>query len=150
MNRDEKNRASHQTMMITWAMLVASQAMFGVVVYFVKPELFRFGLSSPIFGNDILVILGAAFAAFAAIIASAKARSHFIAKAIELQKVELVQTAMILGSALCEAASLIGVFLAFVADYPYWWVFLAAGALAMLVHMPRRANIDSATYRIEE
>lgn len=149
MNRHEKNRASHQTMMITWAMLVASQAFLGIFIYFAKAPLFRFDLSAPVFGDVAMTVTGAAAVAFAVIVASFIARSHFLAKAIELQKVELVQTAMILGSALCEAASLIGVFLAFMADYPYWWVFVAAGALAMLVHMPRRASIDAATYRID-
>src|SRR5688572_4101479 len=107
-NKPIAPEGAHQTLVVTWASLVMSQLMFFVLIYFIKPEIFRFDLTKPIIGDDpIAPIL--ALAAVSSVILSFILKRKYLAQSIAEQKVSLVQTGMIIACALCEVASLIGV-----------------------------------------
>jgi F0F1-type ATP synthase membrane subunit c/vacuolar-type H+-ATPase subunit K len=71
----------------------------------------------------------------------------YINQAIAEQKVELVQTAVIIGCALCEAISLYGVVMAFAFSYQYFFLWFALGILGTILHFPKRDNLIAASYK---
>jgi MFS family permease len=118
-----------------------------VVIYFAKPEVFKFNFSRPILGENAVIIILLAFLAIANLIISFFLSERFLKEAIEKQSVELVQRAMIVGLALCESISLFGLVLAFVFDYQYFFAWFAVGILGMILHFPKRQNIHDASFR---
>jgi len=74
-------------------------------------------------------------------------RKRFINQAINEQKLQLVQTAMIIGCALCESITLFGVVLAFAQNYQYFFLWFALGILGIILHFPRRENLIAASYK---
>ncbi|HKX83638.1 MAG TPA: hypothetical protein VJL58_05395 [Pyrinomonadaceae bacterium] len=73
-------------------------------------------------------------------------KKKYLDQAVREQKVGLVQTAMIVGCALCESVSLFGLLLAFAFDYPYFWVLCALGIISTLFHFSTRKNIEGASF----
>ena len=124
-----------------------SQFVLVGVIFFAKRDAYRFNFSEPFLGEDSLIILVFAFLAIALLIASFALKKRFLNMAIQSQNVNLVQTAVIVACALCEAISLFGVVLAFAFDYQYFFIFPAVGILGMIFHFPKRENIHSATYK---
>jgi len=145
-NRTELT-ASHQTMIILWAALLISQFIFVFVLYVVKPELFRFDLDQPIFGEDPILVIVLAAAALISVGASFVWRSKLRQQAFAEQKVVLLQSGLIVAMALCEAATLFGLVLAFAFDYQYFFLWFALGIFGMLLHFPKFSDILAATYK---
>ena len=136
----------HKNMSMIWLALFSAQVMFIIVSLVAKPELARFDLSKPILGDDgpMIIIFGAL--SFLLIGASFVMKSVFINKSVTEQKVELVQTAMIVACAMCEAASIFGVVLAFTYTFQYFIVFIVAGMAGMAFHFPRRSDLMNASF----
>src|SRR5262245_22627464 len=109
--------AAHQTMMVLWFALLASQLIFPLVVFLTKPELFSLDLSRPLLGKNAVVIVALAAVSGLLFLVSFVMRRKYLDQAVGQQNVFLVQTALIVGCALCEAISLAGLFLAFSFDY---------------------------------
>jgi hypothetical protein len=59
-----------------------------------------------------------------------------------------VQTAMIIGCALCESISLFGLLLVFLEGYQYFFLWFALAILGFVLHFPRRENLIAASYKI--
>ena len=64
-------------MMTIWAALVMSQVFFPVIVFFAKPELFRFDLSKPLFGDFVVEIGFLGFISLVNLIVSFTLRKRF-------------------------------------------------------------------------
>lgn len=134
-------------MMIFWAALVMSQVFFPVIVFFAKPELFRFDLKKPPFGEYAVEIGTIGVVSIVTLIVSFTLRQRFTRQAITTGNVGLVQTAMIFGCALCELSSLNGLLVAFVFEFQYFFVLSALGIIGTLLHFPRRADIHAASFK---
>ncbi len=135
------------TMMIVWASLAISQFVFPVIVFASKPELLRFDLKPPLFGDHVIEIGTIGVVSLVSLISSFTLRKRFNNQAAATQNVGLVQTAMIFGCAFCELVSLFGIFVAFVFDFRFFYAFSALGILGTLLHFPRRNDLHAASYK---
>lgn len=123
-----------------------SQFVLVAVIFFAKRDTFKLNFSEPILGDNSLIVIIFAILAVALLIASFILKNRFLSMAIEKQNVSLVQTAVIVACALCEAVSLFGVVLATVFNYQYFFIFPAVGILGMIFHFPKRENTHLASY----
>ncbi len=134
--------------MLLWLALLISQLIFVVVLFVAKPEVFKFDFAKPLLPADngmFITILF--FVAVMNVIISVVLRSTFINKAINSQKILLVQTAMIVGCALAESASILGFVSAFVFSYQYFFLFFIVGISGTLIHFPQRKNFINASFK---
>ncbi len=147
--KDEKINLEqfYRTLAIIWFALFVSQFLFLLVVFFVKPELFRFDFSQPLLGKYAPVIIIFALAAFFNIAISFFLKKKYLNQAVAEQNVHFVQTAMIVGCAMCELVSLFGLMLALVADYPYFFLWFILGIGSTIFHFPRRDNVIAANHQ---
>jgi hypothetical protein len=147
--KDEKINIEqmYRTLTILWFALFAAQFLFLLVIFFVKPELFRFDFSQPLLGKNAPIIIIFAVASIFNIAISFFLKKKYLGQAIAEKNVHFVQTAMIVGCAMCESVSLFGMMLAFVADYQYFFLWFVLGIGAMIFHFPRRGNLIDAGYK---
>ena len=137
----------YRTLAILWFALFVSQFLFLLLLFFAKPELFRFDFSQPFLGKNAPVILIFALASVLNIAISFFLKKKYLGQAIAAKNVHFVQTAMIVGCAMCESVSLFGLMLAFVADYQYFFLWFILGIGATIFHFPRRDNLIAAGYK---
>lgn len=140
-------KVKYETLVIIWGALLVSQVMFLAVVYFVKQELITFDFSQPYLGKHPIVIVLFAAAAIAVFVLSFVLRNQHIRRAVTDGDAGCVQTGLVLGCALSELCSLLGVVLAFVFDYPYFYFWIALGILGVLFHFPRRESLHAASFK---
>lgn len=146
-NAPSNAEQSYSTIFTVWSALFASQFMFIVVLYFVKPELFKFDLTMPLLNENAVIIVALAVVSLIDIAVSVVLRRNLVERAIAEQNVGIVQTGMVVGCALAEAVSLFGVLVAFVFDYQYFFLFSILGAVGILMHFPRRGDVHAASFR---
>jgi hypothetical protein len=137
-------KVKYETLVILWGALLFSQLIFLVLVYFIKPELFTFDLSQPLLGKHAIVTVLFAIAAVTVLILSFVLRNQHMRRAVIDQDAGCVQTGLVLGCALSEISSLLGVVLAFVFDYQYFFFWIALGLIGVLFHFPRRNSLLAA------
>ncbi len=138
---------SYKTLIIIWIGLLISQLMFVVLIWFTKPELFKFDFSQPILGDNALIVGLFAVLSVSDIVIGLIIRKKTLERSVAEQSIPLVQTAMIIGCALSEAISLFGVMLAFAFNYQYFFLFSILGVIGILLHFPRRNDVHSASYK---
>jgi len=146
-NKNINVEQAYRTLVIIWAALLLSQFLFLVIIYFVKPEVFRFDFSKPLLGSNPPIVIVLAMMAIADFIASLVLRRKYLKQAAAEQNIGLVQTAMITGCALCEAISLFGLLLVFLQSYQYFFLFFALAILGFIIHFPRRESLIAASYK---
>lgn len=138
---------AYRTLMLIWVALLASQFMFLVVIFFAKPEVFKFDFNKPLFGENAVIVIAFAFLAITNFALSFIMKKRSFEQAIEKQQIAYVQTGLILACAFCEAISLLGMVLAFAFSYQYFFVWFALGILGFLLHFPRRDDVIAASYK---
>ena len=146
-NDNIKTEGVFHTMMIIWGSLAVSQLFFPVIVFGAKPEMFRLNLNPPLFGDYPIEIGFLGFVSVISLVTSFTLRKRFNNQAVATQNLGLAQTAMIFGCAFCELVSLFGMFVAFVFDFRFFYVFSAFGVIGTLLHFPRRNDIHAASYK---
>ncbi len=142
-------RVEYQTLVVIWFALLFSQLLFLVLIYFTKPELFDLSTAGPFLSDQPLIIIafaaaGAAFFALSQILSGQHMR-----RAVQDQDQTCVQTGLVLGCALSEVTTLLGVVLAFAFDYRYFFLWIGLGALGVLLNFPRKSSLDAASYKIQ-
>ena len=138
---------NHKTLVTIWAALLFSQVMLLVVVFFAKPEVFKFDFTKPFLGENAVIIIAFAFVALANLALSFIMKKRSFEQAVEKQQMAFVQTGLILAYAFCEATSLLGIVLAFAFSYQYFFVWFALGILGIILHFPRRDDVVAASYK---
>jgi hypothetical protein len=138
---------NYKTLVIIWAALLFSQIMLLVVVFFAKPEVFKFDAAKPLLGENAVLIIAFALIAIANLAFSFIMKKRAFQQAVEKQQIAYVQTGLILAYAFCEATSLLGIVLAFAFSYQYFFVWFALGILGIILHFPRRDDVVSASYK---
>ena len=146
-NQNQNVEGQYRIMAIIWFNLLVSQLVLLVVIFFAKPEVFKFDYSKPLLGDNGMIIVIFALLAISNLMLSFVLRKKYLNQAIAEQKTTLVQTAMIVACALCEAVSLFGVVLAFAFSYQYFFLWFALGILGTILHFPRRNNLIAASYQ---
>lgn len=145
--QNQNVEGQYRILAIIWFSLLVSQLLFLVVIYFTKPEIYRFDFLKPLLGDNQMIIVVFALLAISNLVLSFVLRKKYLNQAIAEQKTALVQTAMIIACVLCEAVSLFGVFLAFAFSYQYFFLWFALGILGTILHFPRRDNLTAASYQ---
>ena len=138
---------NYKTLALIWFALLASQVMFLVVIFFAKPEVFRFDFSKPLFGENAVIIIAFAVLAITNFALSFIMKRRSFQQAVEKQQIAYVQTGLILACAFCEAISLLGMVLAFAFSYQYFFLWFALGILGIILHFPRRDDVVAASYK---
>lgn len=146
-NENPNVNAQYQTMAIIWAALLMSQFMFLVIIYVAKPEVFRFDFTKSLLGQNSILVIILALAGVSNFAASFLLKKKYLDQAVAEQKTALVQTALIIGCALCESISLFGLVLAFVEGYQYFFFWFGLSILGFILHFPRRENLIAASYK---
>ena len=141
-------QVKYQTLVAIWAALLISQFLFLAVIYFAKPELFTIDPSQPILGDEPLIIVLFAAMGVVVILLSFVLRNQHMRRAVEDKDAGCVQTGLVLGCALSEFSSLLGVILALAFDYQYFFAWIILGLLGILFHFPRKGNLEAATQTV--
>lgn len=141
-------RVEYKTLVVIWFALLTSQVLFLLLVYFVKPELFVLDASRPLLAEQPLITLVFAALALVFVILSFVLSRQYMRRAVRDQDMSCVQTGLVLGCALSEVPSLLGLVLAVAFDHPYFYLWIALGAFGILLHFPRKGNLDAATHKI--
>jgi len=145
---NQKINAQYQTLLVLWFALTVSQCLFVVLVFFTRPQLFRLDTSKPLLGSQPILVIALGAASLAALAASFVMEKRLLDQSVTQQNVGLVQQALIMSCALCEAISMFGLFLAFTADYSYFFLFSGLGILGAILHFPTRKNLLAASYKL--
>jgi F0F1-type ATP synthase membrane subunit c/vacuolar-type H+-ATPase subunit K len=116
-NQKQNVEQTYRTMLIVWFALLNSQFLLLAVLYFAKPKVFGFDFSQSLLGENSAMVVGLAVLAISTFLLSLVLRKRFTNRAINEQKTELVQTGMIIGCALSESITLLGLVLAFALSY---------------------------------
>lgn len=138
--------AEYKTNVMTWALFLASQIMFAVVIFFVNPELYKFEFSKPFLEPSIATIGGFALSAVLAVVFSFAFRRRLEERAIDQREPDLVRNGLIIALAFCEASTLFGVALAIGFEHQYFFLWIILAITAIVFHFPRRTAI-AAAYR---
>ena len=146
-NQNSNVEQKYRAITVVWFALLFSQLLLLVPMYFAKPEVFKFDFSQSLLGEQPVIILALAVLGILTFLLSFVLKRKFINQAISEQKTALVQTATIIGCALCEATSLFGLVLAFAANYQYFFLWFALGILGIILHFPKRDDFIAASYK---
>ena len=150
MEHDKPIKVEYQTLVVIWFALLMSQIIFFLLIWFIKPEIVsvRYLSASSIrevLGTQPLIMIvfaGSALIFF--MLSQAIARQH-MRRAVRDRDATCIQTGLVIGCALSEISSILGVILALLFDYPYFYLWIALGTLGILMNFPRRSNLDAAT-----
>ncbi|MGH9947513.1 MAG: hypothetical protein ACRD6X_09950 [Pyrinomonadaceae bacterium] len=137
---------TYRMMVIIWLVLLLTQfALFGMAYSFfreasVANEEFGFLSANP------PIIIGALLLAFTNFALSFVIGRRCQVHAVDEQNVKPLMTGLVIGCALCESISLIGMALLAVFAYPYFQIFFAFGILGIILHFPRKKQLVDATF----
>jgi hypothetical protein len=132
--------ARYRVMLILWfAMLMSTAVLFSLTLLIERPR--ADGSESVVW-----ILMALAVSVF---LLSFILRRKLQAQAVAGQRPELVQSAMILALALCEAAAIFGLLIYFVSTTPYYYLFFIIGLVGMLLHLPRRDQLLAASYKAQ-
>lgn len=137
----------YQILALVWFVLLFAQAMFFVVIYFSKPELFNFDFSQPLLGENPIMPPVFAILAITNFIISFVMTKRCNEQAIATQNTKYVQTGLVIGCAFCESISLLGMVLAFAFSYQYFFLWFILGIVGIILHFPKRRHLIDASYR---
>ena len=133
----------YQTMIILWLALLMSIGMYFFVSVFAGPEI------QPESGNprsSILTVVLTALGTFLVIVSFA-VKQKILRRSVDQQDVNLVQKALVVACAICEATALLGLILRFaVGNREYYLLFILAAA-GIVLHFPQRSQLEAASYK---
>ena len=130
----------YQTIVVLWAAMVMNIGVFLVITLVAAPQ-----ISDPPPAR-VLTFVFAAVGTFVAVL-SFVIKSKLFRRAVDEQNLLLVQTGVILACAMCEVPVLFGVVEAFAIGGHDHYVLFLIGAIAMLLHFPRRPQLEAASYK---
>ena len=137
----------YRTLAIIWLVLLFSQfALFGVA-WSIGRAAAAANIEHGFLSSMPLIIIGAAVLALTNLVISIVIRRRSIEQSVAEQNVKYVQTGLIIGCALCESISLIGMVLLLAFAYPYFYYWFALGIIGIFLHFPRRQNLIDANVR---
>ncbi|KXJ98716.1 MAG: hypothetical protein UZ17_ACD001002589 [Acidobacteria bacterium OLB17] len=134
-------------MFVIWGAMLFAQFLFLVVGYSTKPALLFLDPSKPVLGADPMPTMILIALAFIMLVGSFVVKKNLIAGAVGRRDVAALQSAYVVGMAMAESISLIGLVAAFVFDYQYFAGFIVLGMIAIALHYPKMSSILAATFR---
>ena len=137
-------KVEYQTLVAIWLGLLFSQMIFFEIVSYTKPDIFNAETSGSILHNLPLVTVVFAAIAILFFVLSFVLRGQYMRRAARDRDAGCVQTGLLLGCVLSEVSSVLGLVLAFVFSHPYFYLWIALGTLGIVLHFPRKGNLDAA------
>lgn len=142
-------KIEYQALVVIWTALLMSQILFFVLIWFVKPELvsprnFSADTLGQVLGSQPLIILVFAASALVFFVLSQVIARQHARRAIRDRDAGCLQTGLVIGCALAEIPSILGVILALMFDYPYFYLWIALGAFGIILNFPRKGSLDAA------
>lgn len=131
-------RQFHLILLLIWTVLFMSQFLFFAAIYFNRPELFQMDTDPSLLGESPVLVVIFALLALIDLGIAGFVRRKGITEAIANKDPKTLQTSLVIGCALCEAISILGMFLAFGFNYPYFYLFFILGAVGIIKQFPRR------------
>jgi len=142
MNQGQKGinvDARYRTMLIIWCAILMSVGM----IFFITPIL----QPPPAEQSDKTLLWVFAGLSTTLFLLSFVLKGRLLAQSVKAQRPELVQSAMILGVALCEPISLLGMVAYLTTGTRYYYIFFIVSVIGILLHMPRRSQLLAASYK---
>jgi len=146
MRSEKPITVTYQNLVVIWFALLMSQVIFFVVASFIKPGLARFDASTPFLTVKPAIILAFSVSAIVFFGLGLILNRQHNTRAIRDRDATCMQTGLTIGCALSEIPSILGLILALAFDYPYYYLWIALGAFGVLLHFPRKGNLDAANY----
>jgi hypothetical protein len=139
-NQKQKNiELRIRTIRILWLSMFSSVLLYYALTLFVKrPENVQ--------ANDILFPVLVAIA-LPTILISVFVKHKIITRAVELQRVQLVQQGYVVALALAEIPALLGLLAYFATGNRYYPILFLIGICGQLLHFPRREHVISASFK---
>lgn len=128
-------------MFVVWGGLFFSQFIFAVFGYTTKPQLLYVDLKKPILGDEPMAIIVMGVIAVSMLVASFVVRNSLIDAAIKSRDTQKLQSAYIVGMAMAESISFIGLVAAIFFEYQYFAVFILLAIIAIVLHRPKMTNV---------
>jgi hypothetical protein len=130
--------ARYRTLLILWFAICMSVLMFLALIHFlpvVTVENQKLAL--------VLNSLGVVPVALSFLL-----KQRALAKSVETQRLDLVQSSYMLSFALCESSALLGVLDHFMTGSKYYYLAFAISGLGILLHFPQKRNlVNASSYR---
>lgn len=125
-----------RTLRTLWLALFASVGFYFALTFFI-------GRSEDLETNPtlslILIVIGLSTTVFSFVI-----KSKLIARAIELQRIQMVQQAYMVTWAMTEVAGLLGFFDFIATGHRHYYILFIIAAIGFLVNAPRRDHLINA------
>jgi len=145
LDQNSSSDHQHRILLVIWVVLLFSQVLFLLAVFFSKPEIFNFDVSRSLLGENPIFVVAFALLAIVNFAISLFVRNYSVEQAIAEKQLKYLQTGLIVGCALCEVISILGMILAFAFSYQYFFLWFALGILGIFLHFPRRDTVFAAS-----
>jgi hypothetical protein len=96
--------------------------------------------------NRVLSLVFSAISAFLVVV-SFPVKKTFLTRSVDTQQVGLVMSGFVLAMALCEAAGLLALLDFFIAHDRYYFILMALAFVGVLLHFPRRSQVEAASFK---
>jgi len=128
----------YQTMIVLWFALLMS-----VVMYFVVSQLAPPATAPP---NSILTFTLTAMGTFLVGV-SFVIKRKLLRRSVDEQDINLVQKALVIACAICEAAAVLGLVERFAISGRDYLLLFVIAAVGIALHFPRRSQLEAASYK---
>jgi hypothetical protein len=133
----------YQTMIVLWSGLLMSVVFYFLISVFVTPNVGN----EPDNSRRVALIFTLTGLGTVLVILSFAAKNKLLERSVENQDLGLVQKALILACAMCEAGALLGLVEFFVLGNRESYLLFALAAIGIVVHFPRRNQLEAASYK---
>ncbi|HEV7397165.1 MAG TPA: hypothetical protein VGN86_11685 [Pyrinomonadaceae bacterium] len=140
MDAEQTIKKQYQRMIILWFAILGSISLLFIMMTIVAP-----GRTEPPAGSDRILVLALTIVAVSLVLVSLIMKQRLLRLSVDRQDPRLVQSTMILGSALSEAAALFGLVLRFVTGWDKFYLLFVLAVAGLLLHFPRRSNLVAAS-----
>lgn len=132
----------YQTLITLWAAMLMSVFIYFAIVPFIAPE-----VSGEQHQRGSLLILTLTAVGALLVLISFPVKYKVLKQSVEKQDAGLVQKALIIAIAICEASALLGLVERFLVGGREYYLLFFFAAAGMLLHFPRRRQLEAASWK---
>ncbi|OLE55725.1 MAG: hypothetical protein AUG51_02000 [Acidobacteria bacterium 13_1_20CM_3_53_8] len=138
---DERTIAARlRTLRILWFAILCSIGLFFLLTIFIGKRPHTSSETDAV--SFVFMAVGAS-----SVLASVIVKMKLLARAFETQRIENLVSAFIVSFALTEVAGILGLLDFLVTGERYYYLLFVLAAVGMLLHVPKREHVISASYR---
>ena len=134
---EAKVAARYRVFLVLWIGIFMSVVLFLGLALAIASK----GEANPILSYSLLGI------GLTVVIVSVLLKNRLVKQAIEKHEIQSLQSAYIIGMALCESAALFGLLDHFVTGSNICWFTFLLAATGMLLHFPKKDHLRAVAYR---